>query len=759
MTTPPWQAARDDFPGNLDATNASAQVNQLLGTHGVTPIYQGSQIIAPAPGYAYHTFSWSTSLSTNDYDQSFTLPTGQTAVGRIAIPINVVGNGADLQVTLYPDNGSGVPNTNTPLASTVTPAAHIVALTAPTGLTTGGPLATATVTATVEQNNYTFPWGQPAIGANGAAYYATPVTSGSYIILMGGSDGTAASTPSNLVATVQNLGGPSMSGPLPQPSLPRAAFYGIGAATSSMVMFAGGTDSTNFFSDVHTASWNPLTGIIGSWTKQTSLPTALIQGSAATWGDYVYVTGGSTNGSASNAQGSVWWAQATNGQIQSWSSGPPLPQPLQVHYSAVIGNWLIVAGGQTSTGATSGATYYAPIHTDGSLGGWLTGPSMPTPVYALSAQWGMAVTDAALVVVSGLINGSTLSDQLQTLPVGASGIGSWWSQHYGYAQALQCCAFPHDVSSGTWQLIALETTDFLASQLAPAQMLSVPLPASGLTAGATYHVVIHQNGGDLSNYLQVALAPTGALPSYVYRPAWSSGSWTAFSGYEIPLSVFDQTASGTAWHSWEDPDSRYLATGAATFVSDYRGRLLGVCEATALPNNPLNSNDLTTASVSPWTATAGTITASTAETQGGYAYSGLLTPDGSNSTSWAQSEMLPVSQGEWYTAEGWLYSPPGYSGVSLSVMWWDHAGNFISSSNASITLAAATWTQVTNIFQAPTGAAQAALAPSEGGTPTAADLLYISAVTLTAAGPTTLASVAEIAYSGVWPLTGITQLA
>lgn len=763
-TTPSWQAARNGLPGNLNATNASAQVNQLLGTHAITEVYEGNPIyVAGAQssttvgGFFWldTTFGGLGWLPVYDVDQAFAMPTGQTAIGRIQLAMLPIGNGADVQVTLYPDS-SGSPNLASPITSTVVPKEWITSLLAANGLTNPrSPLATAASNTMQVSGGVIVNWTQPAISGNGVGSYATPVTNGNYIILMGGYDPTA-SAASGLVATVQYLGGSNLSGPTPQPALPKAAWYGMGAATSSMIMFAGGTNGTSFLNNVWTASWSPNTGTVGAWTAQANLPVALNQGAAAAWGNTVYIIGGSTSGSASNAQSTVYYANATNGQISAWLTGPPLPQPLQVPFAAVIGNWLIVAGGQNTSGATLNTTYYAAINADGSLGAWQTGPSLPTGVYALGSGWNTTATDSAMIITSGLTAGSTNSSTVQVLTADVNGLNTWQTQVFEGA-TYQASAFPSG-SPGQWEIFLLMNTSYIVWQFIPAPLISIPLPATGLTAGATYHLMFHQIGGDLNNYTQVA-ETSNSSQQWLYSTRYSGGPWTAHTGHGIMLNVFDESQAGRLLHTWEDSTGG-LPARTSTLVKDWRGRLLGACEATALPNNPLDSNPYFTTGVAPWTAVGGTITQSNAQTHGGYPYSGLLTPNGTAATAYAQSEQIPITAGTWYTARAWVYTPTGWSTVSLSIIWYDQQGNVVTVYNNNLAVAAATWTQLTNTIHAPATAAKAALAPAEGGTPAAANTLYLSAVTLTRTDPSTLADVAQVTYGqALWPPTGVTQLA
>jgi hypothetical protein len=225
------------------------------------------------------------------------------------------------------------------------------------------------------------------------------------------------------------------------------------------------------------------------------------------------------------------------------------------------------------------------------------------------------------------------------------------------------------------------------------------------------------------------------------------------------------------------PVAAWSDGGAATSVlvstqNFGSGNLLtGVCEQASMPNNALNSNPTFTSGVSPWTAVNGTLSQSNAQTQGGFAFSGLLTPTGGFAQAYAQSELIRIDAGSnqvqqgaaWFKPNGWFYSPTGWASFSLSLNWYDPNQGYLSTSSATVSLPATTWTQVTNYFAAPAGALYVAIAPTENGTPGATNLLYMSDVTVqpTPERVGALASVAQITYpaGSNWPPTGVVQLA
>ncbi|NUP47564.1 MAG: hypothetical protein HOW97_09675 [Catenulispora sp.] len=729
-------------------------------------MYAGNAIVTPYGGG----FLWSASATLNDHSQPFTMPAGHTAIGRITVPILATGGAADLVVSLCPDDGSGNPVITSPLATTTIPADWFLNLSTVTGVvgagedTTAAPLAAPSFNSTALTNTVTKNWNVPAVGPNGAGAYSAPVTSGNYAVFLGGYDATNA-TAESAVATVQYLGNQNLSGPTLQPSLPQALYFAAAAATSGAIVVAGGQPTTTTTTaNVWVASWNNQTGQVGAWSKQTSLPVSVGQNTMAAYGDTVYMIGGI---SGSTVNPNVYTATVSNGQIGSWTVGPPLPgPPLFAQCAAVVGNWLIVAGGQDQPGNVYATTYYSAINADGMLSGWRIGPNLPVPVYQGSPQWDVTVTDTAMIIVGGVTAGATDTSALQILETSAAGVGAWQQQNYlntpAYTQVL---AFPE--SDATWTVIVPSNSQFFPASAYKMPLASVPLPVSGLTAGAKYHVYLHQVGGDSSNFLQFGLEGSALPDGFLFRPVYTTGAWSTDAPTAAVMAVFDQTATGPLLHIWEDPSSIGTAPRATTMVYDGGGKLLGLCEATAMSNEALNSNPTFTSGVSPWTATNGAITQSNAQTHGGLPFSGLLTPAGGSAQAYASSELLSLETSNpapgtphWLTPAGWFYSPTGWASFSLSVNWFDAGRNYLSTSSNTVTLPAATWTNISNAFQAPTTAAYASLVPTESGSPAASNLLYLSNVTLTYAPGVVrpLSSVTAVDYNAASQPVGTTQL-
>ena len=601
MTTPnadpAWLAARCGLPGDTTAVNHAAQVAQFLAAHGITCVYAGNRAWTVAstssatvtpffwvdPANIAGGFGW---LPDYDVDQPVILPGGVTAIGRVEVAVQAFGAGADLQVTLYPDS-AGNPNLASPLASATIPAAHLLALSAAGSLASAGPLATSRSNTTLPGNTASAAWTQPAVSINGAGTFATPVTSGNWTLFLGGFDATAGAATA-MVASVQYLGGGAVSGAIPQPALPQAAWYSAASATTDAIVVAGGTNQASaHFASVWTAPWDPAAGTLGAWSAQQSLPAASVNAAAAAWNDTIYIAGGSTDGTNANAVATLWHATEQNGQVTAWSAGPPLPAPVIKPYLAVVGDWLIAAGGADTSGTALTATWYAAIGGDGTPGPWQPGPQLPAPAYAFAPSWNLIATDSAVIIISGTTTGGASSFCTQVLAVSPDGPAPEWQlldYTLGAYGTFPAAAYQSG-GDGEWEIFGFFPTGYTSATLLPVPFISVPLPASGLTPGNTYHIVFRQSGGDaLNNYVQLGELTAATPPApWLYSARGSGGPWSSHASHAIAVSVYDQAPGGPVLHLHEDAGAK-VTTLVNASASGY---LTGALEATMLPPPPV----------------------------------------------------------------------------------------------------------------------------------------------------------------------------
>lgn len=767
--TPAWSAARSGLLGDTGAVDASAQINQLLGTHPAGEIYQGNAILTPGGTGGGLTDS---PLNGYDWDQPFTL--SGTAIGRVTIPVFPIGAGADLIVSLHADS-SGTPGTL--ITRTRVPATWINTQAAVTGtdvpgspgdpiLTyTGSPLATAADNTLTFANvaNYTFNQPTPT-GGGGTNLPATASNGNNLIILVGGSN--AAGQIVGDTYTIAYGGDAVLGAPVPQSALPvgNDLYAGIAVTTDptsgdQYVVVAGGATGTltsvTTVATVYAASIDAATGNLGSWSAQTSLPQALQTLTSAASGNNVYTVGGVTP--SNTIVDAVYYATMQNGQISAWNSGPALPVPVYNAFAAVSNGFLLVAGGYTATGLAgpTAAAWYAPINADGSLGDWQPAPPLPS-VNADFASGSMTAGQYG-VVLRGAVNAG-----LFALPMSAAGPGPAW-QSYGFPGIALDALLPDGDGRWRWFEIYAGTT-YASSVFTLTPYISVPLPAAGLSNGATYHVVMRSPSQDPNNYLTLAIA-NGAVfpgsPSALTR-AKGASAWVSNGGNAVPVAVYDNS-NGTATpgqannqvvHTWEDSGARITTLVRATTPDR---RMLGICEATAQPGPVLNSNPTFTAGTAPWTATNGALTQSSAQTHGSLPFSGLLAPAGGNPDAYIQSEYLACTPGPGssYTVTAWVYSPTGWSAVFPNLNFYDASKTFISSGAASFNVPAATWTQITATYPVPDTALYLTIDVGESSTPAATNLLYVSAATVQDALGPQVSSAAQITYAGTWPGTGL----
>lgn len=608
MPTPNWQAARNGIPGDTTATDKSAQINQFLGAHASNEIYQGTAIVAASTGTGAGTDDpanyWALHSDVFDYDQPFTM--SGTSVGRVAIPVLPVGNGADLQVSLCADS-SGSPGTV--LATTRIPAKWIEEFAGTSAISTPNTEVILTQddpgSLALPQFNVfrfgawsTVSWQTPAVSSGGGATLPEVCTSGNYMISAGGADSSG-----NLVASVYvtpYAGGTALGPSIPQPSMPEPNQVPTMVVTSDTVVVAGGfLTGTGQTANTYTAPWDAGTGTVGAWSAQAALPTAIngMGRAVNTATDTVYFVGGYTG---SNPVNTLYWATVSNGQITTWNVGPALPIAVQLPFAIVIGGFLVAGGGLPGSGSMSTNTWYMPLNADGSPGGsWQSGPGLATGI----GTFPVPAVDNALILVGGYTGtGSSFTSQCQTVPYGPTGPGALGTAQYPFGTFVNSVvAFP--VGPGQWQIVIPFNGYYATAALYAVPRVSVPLPVSGLTNGATYHILLQQEGGDLNDYLRFPVDANAIAgnPTALFRTR-GAGSWTSyFTGFAISLAIYANTSGGPPWHTWEDSGSRISTLAYATTPDS---RLLGIAESTLLPDGTVDASVCTVNFPGTWPAGA-----------------------------------------------------------------------------------------------------------------------------------------------------------
>jgi N-acetylneuraminic acid mutarotase len=230
-------------------------------------------------------------------------------------------------------------------------------------------------------------------------------------------------------------------------TLPYALYNASVVVTLNRVYLIGGqTNNTTFLNSVYYAPINS-DGTLGSWVNAGTIPVSMARMKAVVGNKFVYLIGGYTgNGLNSvyyapiNSDGSLgswspttilpisglYWTQVylsksriyvlggynnnslnsvyyapinSDGTLGSWVADVSLPISISQSQIAFTGNNLYLIGGYNTEGAVA-SVYYAPINSDGSLGVWSVGPTLPTATYAHQVY----VTSNYIYVIGGSNN-------------------------------------------------------------------------------------------------------------------------------------------------------------------------------------------------------------------------------------------------------------------------------------------------------------------------------------------------------------------
>lgn len=768
-STPQWAARHDGILGQADATARAADINQLLGTHSDSPVYQGNQIVTPT---GQGGTDWALAFDTLDIDQPFTM--SGTAIGRVTIPVLPVGNGADLVVSLCNDNSG---NPGAVITRTRVPATWINQLAAVNGITgpsvqppstqyTNNALAVAQFNALHQGTSTKKGYAPPAATSGGPSSGAMNTAYGNYLIFVGGV--INANTAVSGVFTIPCDTAGNVGAGIPQPSLvtPNDGSCGLVVSTEApdgnlYVVMTGGATTFNGSptTATYTAQFDASSGSISAWSAQAALPQALQWHVMAAWNGYVYTVGG---GSAGNA---VYYGQLQNGQITAWNTGPSLPQAATFLYATAINAFLFAIG--NAGAGTQTNVYYAPINSDGSLGSWQNGPSLPS--YGWTGIPALNADSYGIVAQIG-------TTHLMTLGVSGNGPDIAWqvfTEPAPFGGGLFSVLVP--VTSGQWQFYTLYGSTYLTVPIYLTPRISVPLPATGLTNSATYHILLQQPNGSTADYLRTSV-DLDALPGNPTLRTSPKNTWTwtanPTAGTAIPIGIYDNsngtanangaTGNNVVWHTWQDNGARITTLVRATTPDQ---RLIGICESTVNPT-ALNSNTGFETTISPWTTGTGTLVRSNTQAYEG-TWSARMTPNGTSANVFFQSENLPCVPGVSYTVTMWVYAVNTItSNFSATLFWYNAGGTFISESDNLVSIPANTWTLVSNTFTAPSGAYQLSINPRQSGTPPVGNVFYVdNAWAYETSGGAPNATVSQVTYAGtwpgsaIWPATGVTRLA
>jgi hypothetical protein len=167
----------------------------------------------------------------------------------------------------------------------------------------------------------------------------------------------------------------------------------------------------------------------GNWTTTVPLPGAAVRNdsSAAVYNGYLYVTGGSTDNSSTNAQNSVFYTKLNpDGTVGAWatSTNPIVYSGTQKrweHTTIAYNGFLYVIGGRDENGNIKNTVYYSKLNADGSNGTWSQAANLSTGV----ANHSTAVANGYVYSIGG--DNGAANNTVQYAKLNLDGTTSAWT--------------------------------------------------------------------------------------------------------------------------------------------------------------------------------------------------------------------------------------------------------------------------------------------------------------------------------------------
>ena len=216
-------------------------------------------------------------------------------------------------------------------------------------------------------------------------------------------------------------------------NLPGVLYHSQAIVTKNRVYLLGGWIGGGAVATVYTAPINE-DGTLGTWTTGTSLPEPVRWSQAIVTKNRVYLLGG---GNSSGSVSTVYTAPINaDGTLGAWITGTSLPGVLSGSQAIVTKNRVYLLGGWN--GSYLSTVYTAPINADGTLGIWTTGPSLPGALYSSQA----IVTKNRVYLLGGNSSDPVSRLEVYTAPINSDGtIGVWVTGTslpgvLGYSQAV-----------------------------------------------------------------------------------------------------------------------------------------------------------------------------------------------------------------------------------------------------------------------------------------------------------------------------------
>ena len=179
--------------------------------------------------------------------------------------------------------------------------------------------------------------------------------------------------------------------------------------TKNYVYVCGGYNGTDTLNTVYTAPINS-DGTLGTWVTAGNLPGPLRGSQVVAYVNKVYLLGGVN----SSGYTSTVYTTTINsdGTLGTWVTGTSLPINVDGSQIIVTQNRVYLLGGYNGTSVVS-TVYTAPIYLDGTIGSWVTGTNLP-----VTLAWTQAiVTKNRVYLLGGMTSAATYVSTVYTAAI------------------------------------------------------------------------------------------------------------------------------------------------------------------------------------------------------------------------------------------------------------------------------------------------------------------------------------------------------
>lgn len=168
-------------------------------------------------------------------------------------------------------------------------------------------------------------------------------------------------------------------------------------------------------------------GSLGTWTTSFALPTATYSAACFVTKNRVYVVGGYNGAYSSN----IYTATInSDGFISQWSLAGNLPNAVGYTNGFICNNYVYLIGGVIGS-SYSAVVHHAPVLTDGTIGTWTTGSSLPGTL----GNSGVVVTKNRVYVCGGSFGTSGFTNAVYVATI-SEGLNDYSPYYDGTAVAL-----------------------------------------------------------------------------------------------------------------------------------------------------------------------------------------------------------------------------------------------------------------------------------------------------------------------------------